>query len=135
MKLNNIANFDNIDDYVEAKLAEYSAREKSFETLFEFMFSEKNNVMAEFSDGYRIKKQTYGEVKERILRSAPALDARIGQLPHDSLVGIYMSNSIKWIEVFWQILICGYRPLLMNTRLPDEALEDIISLHKVDQVR
>ena len=62
MKLNNIANFDNIDDYVEAKLAEYSAREKSFETLFEFMFSEKNNVMAEFSDGYRIKKQTYGSV-------------------------------------------------------------------------
>lgn len=134
MKLNNVANFDSIDDYVEAKLAEYSAREKSFETLFEFMFSEKNNVMAEFSDGYRIKKQTYGEVKERILRSAPALDALIGQLPHDSLVGIYMSNSIKWIEVFWQILICGYRPLLMNTRLPDETLEDILSLHKVGAV-
>ena len=134
MKLNNIANFDNIDDYVEAKLAEYSAREKSFETLFEFMFSEKNNVMAEFSDGYRIRKHTYGEVKERILRSAPSLDAALGELPADCLVGLYMSNSLEWIEIFWQILICGYRPLLMNTRLPDEVLEDILSLHKVGAV-
>ena len=134
MKLNNIANFDNIDDYVEAKLSEYSAREKSFETLFEFMFSEKNNVMAEFSDGYRIRKHTYGEVKERILRSAPSLDAALGELPEDCLVGLYMSNSLEWIEIFWQILICGYRPLLMNTRLPDEALEDILSLHKVGAV-
>ena len=134
MKLNNIANFDNIDDYVEAKLAEYSARDKSFETLFEFMFSEKNNVMAEFSDGYRIRKQTYGEVKERIIRSAPSLNAALGALPQNCLVGLYMSNSLSWIEIFWQILICGYRPLLMNTRLPDDVLEDILSLHKVGAV-
>lgn len=134
MKLNNIANFDNIDDYVEAKLTEYSARDKSFETLFEFMFSEKNNVMAETSDGYRIKKQTYGEVKARIVAGAPALDFALGSLPHDSFVGLYMSNSLRWIEIFWQILMCGYRPLLMNTRLPDEALEDILTTHKVSAV-
>lgn len=134
MKLNNIAGFDSIDEYVGSKLAEYSAREKSFETLFEFMFSEKNNVMAESSDGYRIKKQTYGEVKERILSSAPSLYARIGDLPHNSLVGLYASNSLSWIELFWQILICGYRPLLMNTRLPDGALEEILSEYGVGAV-
>ena len=134
MKLTNIAGFSSIDEYVGNKLAEYSARDKSFETLFEFMFSEKDNIMLEISDGYRIKKQTYGEVKERILLSAPSLYSAIGDLPHDSLVGLYMSNSPKWIEIFWQILICGYRPLLMNTRLPDEALENILATYEVGAV-
>lgn len=134
MKLTNIAGFNSIDEYVESKLAEYSAREKNFETLFEFMFSEKNNIMSETSDGYRIKKQTYSEVKKRILSSAPSLYKEIGDLPQNSLVGLYASNSLLWIELFWQILICGYRPLLMNTRLPDDTLEDILCTHGVGAV-
>ena len=63
MKLTNIGSFDNIDRFVSYKIEEYRKREKTLETLFEFMFSESDNIMAEISDGYRIKKVTYGQFK------------------------------------------------------------------------
>ncbi|MBQ2877072.1 MAG: AMP-binding protein [Clostridia bacterium] len=134
MKLNNIHGFKTVDEYVKAKLSEYSAEEKSFETLFRFMFSEEENVMAELSEGYRIKKITYGEFKARILAIAPTLADKLSELGHNSIVGIYMSNSVEWLEIFWATLISGYRPLLMNTRLPDEALERLLSDHAVGAV-
>ena len=41
--------------YIEEKLARYEKEEKNMQTLFRYMFSESENVMAETSDGYRIK--------------------------------------------------------------------------------
>ncbi len=134
MKLENIRGFSNIDEYVKDKLARYTKEEKSFETLFGYMFDEENNVMVETSDGYRIKKTTYGKFKEQILKSAPTLAKGLHDVPMGSMVGLYCSNCPEWIAVFWMILMCGYRPLLMNTRLPDAVLEEILSQYSVPAV-
>lgn len=134
MKINNIGGFDTIDHYIDHKIKEYGKREKNFEALFEFMFSEKNNVMAEITDGYRIKKVTYGEFKSKILEAAPTLSDYLADVPKGSLIGLYMSNSMEWIQIFWEIIVCGYRPLLMNMSLSDEVHEDIIKDHAVGAV-
>ena len=134
MKLNNIRGFGNLLDFISHKLSEYEKEEKNFESLFRYMFCESENVMAEFSVGYKIKKITYGEFKEKILNKAPTLAKKIGDLPPDSIVGLYMSNSIEWIEMFWAILVCGYRPLLMNSRLSDSLLCDILEKYSVGAV-
>ena len=63
MKLNNIHGFGCIDDYVNYKINKYTDKPKTFETLFELMFDETDNVMAELSDGYRVSKITYGDFK------------------------------------------------------------------------
>ena len=134
MKLNNIHGFQSIDEYVKYKLSRYGQEEKSFETLFRYMFDESDNVMAELTDGYRIKKITYGEFKAKIIAKAPNLAEALSEVGEGSIIGLYMSNSVEWIELFWSILICGYRPLLMNTRLPDEVLEGIIREYSVGAV-
>ena len=59
MKLNNIRGFGNLHDFISHKLSEYEKEEKNFESLFRYMFCESENVMAEFSVGYKIKKITY----------------------------------------------------------------------------
>ena len=51
MKLNNVHGFADIDTYVSYKLALYTEREKNFNTLFELMFDESDNVMLETTDG------------------------------------------------------------------------------------
>ena len=56
MKLRNVRGFDNIDDYVKYKLDVYSKKEKTFFTLFELMFDERDNVMVETTDGARKAK-------------------------------------------------------------------------------
>ncbi|MBR5741528.1 MAG: non-ribosomal peptide synthetase, partial [Firmicutes bacterium] len=45
-------------------------------------------------------------------------------LPHDSVVGLYLDNSLEWIECFWAIVAAGFRPLLFNMRLSDSVLAD-----------
>lgn len=134
MKLTNVGEFCTIDDFVKNKIEIYRVREKTMETLFELMFSESGNVMAEISDGYRIKKTTYGEFKADILSAASNFAELLSDVEGGSMVGIYMSNSMNWIKVFWLIIICGYRPLLMNTSFSEEILEEIISEQDVRAV-
>ena len=133
-KINNINGAKSITAYIKDKISKYEAVEKNFENFFSFMFSERNNVMAELPDGYKIKKITYGECADSIKRRAVAVAEALKNTPRGSMVGLYMSNSVEWIEVLWSILMCGYRPLLMNSRMPDEVLEDILSDYKVTDV-
>ncbi len=133
MKLNNICGFNSITEYVQWKLDKFSNKEKSFGTLFNYMFSEAENTMAELSDGYRIKKISYGEMKLSCLQKAAALAKSI-KLEHNSIVGIYMDNSTDWIASFWAVLICGYKPLLMNKRIQKEVLEQVICEYNVGTV-
>ena len=132
-KLTNVGKFDNIFDYVNYKIEAYSGEKKTFLAMFSYMFSEKDNVFCELSDGYRIKRITYGEQKERVRKRASALKDAL-DLPAGSMVGIYASNSPEWIEVFWAILMCGYNPLLINMRLQDDVVEKILTDYSVKAV-
>lgn len=131
MKLSNIHGFTSIDAYVKYKIDKYSRLDKSFESLFELMFDETDNVMAETSDGYRITKITYGEYKNRTLSIIPTVEELLSDVPRGEMVGLYMSNSPEWLEIFWAVLASGYSPLIMNTRLPDEVLFGVLSDYSV----
>ena len=129
-KITNIAGFDNINEYVSHKIKGLYSEEKNCKTLFRYMFSERENTMAETSDGYRIKKLTYGQCFDDILKLVPSLKELIAA-PHNSIVGLYMQNSADWIKMFWSILACGYRPVLMNSRIGDSVLERLIDEYGV----
>ncbi len=122
MKLNNIAGCATIEEYVSAKLERFSSMPHNFASLFELMFSESDNIMYERSVGFRIVKISYREAKSNALARASALNDKLDAQPN-SVVGIYMENSLAWIETFWAVLKCGYRPLLLNLRLDDATLE------------
>ena len=134
MKLQNVHGLGSIDEYVKYKLALYKDKEKNFESLFEMMFDEKDNVMVETTDGYRVNKVTYGAFKEQILATVPSVAAALGDLPAGTTVGLYMANRPEWLTAFWCILAAGYRPLLMNTRLPDDisGLRGLTTLNVAD---
>ncbi len=125
MKLTNIRGFQTIEEFVSWKLREFEKEDKSFATLFRFMFSEEENTMAELSDGYRVTRISYGEFKKQTQEKAAAL-MRLLSLEKGTLVGIYMDNSLDWIRVFWSVLMCGYRPLLLNMRLSDAMIEEVL---------
>ena len=57
---------------------------------------------------------------------AGSLLAALKDVSEGSFVGIYMNNSEEWLEVFWGLLMIGYRPVLMNNRMGKSLLEDII---------
>lgn len=121
-----LGGYSSINSYVDAKLKRFHAMPADFTSLYELMFSERSNIMYEKSEGYRITRSTYGEVRAHIEALAPSLAAALSGLAPNSVVGLYMPNDLHWLECFWAILRCGFRPLLMNLRLSDGMLEDAL---------
>ncbi len=134
MKLSNVGAFTDITSFIEDKLNKFSSSEKSFSSLFTFMFSERENVMAEISDGYRLKKLTYGECKDKIEWLIGAVNVALSGVEKGSVVGLNMSNSPEWIQMLWALIFCGYSPLLINSRLSDKILEQTLEEYNVPAV-
>ncbi len=134
MRYNNIAGFKSIDEFVNHKLSCLAQTDKSMRSLYGLMFSEKNNVFCESTDGYRVKKVTYGQSEECIEGLAGSLSAMLKEKPVGTIVGLYLENCREWLELFWAILKSGYKPLLVNTRIDDETLEDVYSQYGVGAV-
>lgn len=112
-----------INAFVKEKLDTFRRMDVSFASLFELMFREKENIMYERSAGYRIETTTYGQAYDGALRLAGAVKTALSGAEPGEVVGLYMENGLLWIESFWAILAAGYRPLLMNRRLPKPVLE------------
>ena len=115
-----------IKDFVQSKLRAFEEQGLSMETLFSLMFQEKENIMYERSAGYRIESFSYGEVEKRIKARALSLSKLLADVAPGSVIGLSMDNSLSWIECFWAILLCGFRPLLINLRLSQEPVEGAI---------
>ena len=122
-----LGGYRSIDEFVKAKLEVLKSRDISFLSLFELMFSEEDNVLYEQSAGYRILRTTYGEAKARAKSRAAALCDALNGAGHNSVVGLYMENGPEWIITFWALILAGYRPLLMNMRLPEDVLGTALS--------
>lgn len=121
-----LGQYRSIRDYVESKLRDFEARGLTMSTLFSLMFQEKDNIMYERSNGYRIETFTYGEVEDRIFSKAVSVQRLLCDIEVGSVVGLSMENSLDWIENFWAIILCGYKPLLINLRLSQEMVEGAI---------
>ena len=133
-KIYNVQDRPESIEYIEYRLSLYEGKEKNLETLFELMFSESNKIMIETSDGYRIDKVTYGEFKKKILDTAPTVAEAFADIPHGEMIGLHMANCPEWLILFWSIIISGYNPLVMNTRLSESVLNGILLEHNVKGV-
>ncbi|MBQ9756110.1 MAG: non-ribosomal peptide synthetase [Clostridia bacterium] len=134
MRLNNIARFNSINEYIADKINRFSKEEKNFKNLFLYMFSERENVMAESSDGYRIKKVTYGECYDMILRVITVLRKKLRGIEKGAFVGLYSNNRLEWLQIFWAILACGYNPLLLNSHTGEEVLINTVNDYGVKAI-
>lgn len=131
MKVLGIGNCKTIDEFIEMKMSALRQKEQTFNSVYEIMFSQCDNVMFESTDGNRIYKTTYGEVYNNVEKTAHWLTQNVVGIGNGSMVGIYMDNCIEWIEIFWAILKSGSVPLLMNKRLDEERLEAILQNNNV----
>ena len=123
-----------IRGYVRAKLNQLQGSDRSFSALYPLMFSEKDNILSERTDGYKIIRKTYGESMLSVESLSRKLCSATLNLKAGSIVGLYMQNCVEWIECLWAILKCGFVPLLMNTRLDGERLARVLSEHNIPLV-
>jgi len=104
---------------------------KNFEAIYNVMF-ENRGVMAEYTDGFRVKKITFAETKQRIERAAFALSKRIGV--QGEYVALEMENCVEWIIAFWAILRSGNKPYLVNCRHPKALSQKMLSTLGIEYI-
>lgn len=126
MKINNIAGQKNVDAFVDYKIKLLEQSDKSMRALYRLMFSERENVFFEQSQGFKTIKTTYGQAYDKVEAVAADLKRKVA-CPSQSVVGLYMSNSADWIVAFWATIRAGYKPLLLNTRFADQTTEQVLS--------
>ena len=122
-----IGQFHTIDAFVKDKIRRFQASDKTFASVFSFITGEPDNIFMESNDGYHITAMTYADFKKNAYAFASALRNILAPYSSGSPVGIFMDNSAEWLELFWAILLCGYRPLLLNKRLSDLLLNTVLS--------
>ncbi|MBQ5591008.1 MAG: AMP-binding protein, partial [Clostridia bacterium] len=98
--------------------------QKTLKDIFDLMFYFEDNILCEYSDGFRIKKESYGDVRKKIEKAAYALYEKIGA--KHKYIGLAIDNSPQWIVAFWAILKSGNKPYLVNLRYPDSLTNNIL---------
>ena len=114
----------NLKMYIKHNRDTLNKSNKTFRDIFNIMFHIKSNVLCEYNDGFRIKKETYGDIFSRIEKASAGLYEKIGAT--HSYVALAIDNSPEWIVAFWAILKSGNKPYLVNLRYPDSLTNNIL---------
>ena len=106
----------NLRQYIRCNRDALVASEQNLKAIFEIMFRFGDNILCEGTDGFRVYRYTYAQMRRRITSAAAGLYQRIGAT--HSYVALEMDNSPEWIVAFWAILMSGNKPYLVNLRYP-----------------
>lgn len=113
--------------FYEKILLELEHAPQSLSTVYEYAFRFENEALFEWDENGIIHTITYGAAKVRIDAASVALSSLLSEYPAGSPVGIYLPNGTDWVVSFWSVLRAGYRPLLLNTNAPSDAVESCLS--------
>lgn len=97
---------------------------KTFADIYDVMFSQRDNILCEYTERFRVKKESYGEIADKIETAASGLFARVGAT--HKYIALAMDNSPCWIVAFWAILKSGNKPYLVNMRYPVSLTNNIL---------
>ena len=61
---------ENLNKYISSKMGKLRESNKTFENIFEIMHDQQERCFSEITDGYKIKKCTYSEIKEMGIKRA-----------------------------------------------------------------
>ena len=119
----------NLKKYIRYNRDALVASKMDMKAIFQIMFHERDNILCETNDGFRIQKLSYGQIHDRIVSAGAGLYQKIGAA--GEYVALEMDNSPEWIVGFWSILLSGNKPYLVNLRYPQALSNGILKTLKI----
>ena len=108
---------ERLNRYIKRRMNMLRTASFSFEALFGIIHDQSDRVFCEYLDNFRITRITYRCFREYCCQTASYLKKRIED-ECGAYVGLYAENSPHFLSAFWALLMLGYKPLLLNCRLP-----------------
>ena len=101
---------------------------KTMKDIYEMIISRnKNNIAAEFiNERGKLKHYKYKQVAKNVLMYAAGIQRKLKDFSKGEVVVLKHSNSPAWPELFWAILMAGFKVLLVDARNSKEGTENLI---------
>ena len=95
-----------------------------------FNFSTKRNLhsvaMEYTNDNGKIRHYRYSKYRKHAFEFASAIASLLYQQPKNRVIALKVANCPRWCEMFWAILMCGYKPLLIDAKASKEGTENLL---------
>lgn len=124
----------NINKLIKKRLSLLENSNNTLKDIFNIIHEEDSYIFCESTNGYKIKKTTYGECKKYCIKMANYLNKTLANTKKHSFVGLMMENSLEFITTFFGLLMAGYKPVLLNIRLGRNLNSEIINKLKITNV-
>lgn len=102
---------------------------KTLKDIYNYVFTyNKKKVAVEyFNEKGKIKHYKYAKVQSNILSFASNIQERFQQCERHRPVILKFSNNQHWPEVFWALVMSGYKPLLIDAKTSKEGTQNLIN--------
>lgn len=104
-------------NYIQEKL-DLLNKGHTLENIYNAIAENREKIAAQYSEGEKIRRITYGQYDKYIMMAAFNLRNRLGEEREGQYVALKIDNCPEWIVLFWAILMAGYNPLLLDFRAP-----------------
>jgi len=89
-------------------------------------FFGKNKIFIERLENQKSRKTSYKQFNENCYLYADGLKELLSSFKKGSYICYKVTNSPKWVYVFWALIICGFNPILINPIMTQKDTEKII---------
>ncbi len=120
-------NFRKVKKIVFPLMDELRNSSRTFKDIFNLEYKEGEKTYLRYRDKGEMKSLSYKATQGLIYSKAHEISETLKDINKGEFVVLKLDNCPEWIISFWAILIAGYKPFLMNTRLHDEYNLKIIS--------
>jgi acyl carrier protein len=105
---------------------------KRMEDIFNMTMkrNEKKVAVQYINSKGKIKKYRYNKMRSHTYELASALSQYLIQQPKNVPIILKVANSPHWGEMFWAILMCGYKPLLIDARTSKDGAIHVAEMSK-----
>lgn len=124
---------ENLAQYIAWKFKSLNSSDQTLKSIYEISFDQQDRIFCEYLDNFMIANFTYSDFSIYTKKFANYLNNKIKE-PKHNYVGLLMDNSMNWVAIFWALLMIGYKPFLLNKKLPIEMLKEMVSTMKINTV-
>ena len=94
------------------------ATNMTIQDIFEMSFkaNDYKTVFIYLNDKKRVERLSYADTRSKIYNIASKLHKFLYAIPKGKIVGLKLRTSPLWILFYYAILMCGYKPLLLDPK-------------------
>ena len=115
-----------------ARAQKLSNTSMKMEDIFRLMMNDNSSQMAAIftNDRGKLKHYKYSKFKKHCYQFGAVLGNFLLQQPKNKPLVLKLANCPRWGELFWAILMNGYKPLLIDAKTSKEGTQNLINQSK-----